>query len=140
VSGHITGSAWLVDTTGSRVVLTHHKKLGKRLQLGGHADGNSDVLSVALREATEESGLRDIVVVAPTIFDLDVHPIPERANEPSHRHYDLRFALQATGSDKFQVSAESNQLAWVDIDRVADYTDEPALLRMAAKWRVFLNR
>lgn len=135
LSGHITGSAWLVDNSETRVLLTHHKKLGKWLQLGGHADGNPDILAVARREAAEESGLSDIAVVTTAIFDLDVHPIPARANEPAHHHYDIRFALKATGSEKFVVSAESNTLAWVEIDRVHELTDEPALLRMAAKWR-----
>src|SRR4051794_7952145 len=52
--GHLTGSAWLLDTTGGRVLLTHHRKLDRWIQLGGHADGDPDLLGVALREAREE--------------------------------------------------------------------------------------
>ena len=56
--GHVTGSAWVVNQAGTHVLLTHHKKLNLWLQLGGHADGNSDILEAALREVQEESMLR----------------------------------------------------------------------------------
>ena len=73
--GHITGSAWIVNRMGGRVLLTHHAKLGRWLQLGGHSDGDPDTLEVALREAREESGL-EVRAVDENIFDLDVHLIP----------------------------------------------------------------
>ena len=57
LSGHLTGSAWIVDASRTRTLLTHHRKLDKWLQLGGHADGDPDLLAVALREGREESGL-----------------------------------------------------------------------------------
>src|SRR5688572_26513021 len=62
VSGHCTGSAWLVSADGERVLLTHHRKLQRWLQLGGHADGDTDLAAVALREAQEESGLAGLSV------------------------------------------------------------------------------
>jgi 8-oxo-dGTP pyrophosphatase MutT (NUDIX family) len=134
--GHVTGSAWLVDAAGRRVLLTHHKKLNLWLQLGGHADGNGDVLAVALREAREESGLKEIAAVSPEIFDVDVHAIPARPGEPAHLHYDVRFALRAA-KGRFRVSAESHGLAWVEIERISGITTEPSMLRMARKWLAF---
>lgn len=133
-SGHVTGSAWLVDRSGTRVLLTHHRKLGMWVQLGGHADGNPDVQAVALAEAREESGLPDLQLVAATAFDVDIHRIPARRTEPAHEHYDVRFALRATGSQRFRVSAESHDLAWVPVDRLAEYSGEESMLRMADKW------
>ena len=135
LTGHVTGSAWLVDATGSRVLLTHHRKLDIWVQLGGHADGNPDVRAVALAEAVEESGLADLTVLEDDAFDIDIHRIPARGDEPAHEHYDVRFALQASGSQQYRVSAESHDLAWVAIDRLQDYTGEVSMLRMAAKWR-----
>jgi 8-oxo-dGTP pyrophosphatase MutT (NUDIX family) len=131
--GHVTGSAWLVDESGGRVLLTHHRKLDRWLQLGGHSDGDPDTLSVAVREAAEESGL-PVRVLDERIFDLDVHEIPARKRDPSHWHFDVRFALVA-GEKQFTVSAESHSLAWVSLDELAAYTAEASMLRMAGKWR-----
>jgi len=134
VPGHFTASAWLVDRTGQRILLTHHRKLGRWLQLGGHADGDNDLARVALREAEEESGLRDLQVER-AIFDLDRHMIPARGADPDHWHYDVRFIVHATGSSDFSVSDESHALAWRAIADVAeDATLDSSLRRMARCW------
>lgn len=132
--GHFTGSAWLVSADGRRVLLTHHRKLGRWLQLGGHADGDADLARVALREAEEESGLAGLVVEG-GIFDLDCHAIPARGAEPEHWHYDVRYVVRATGSEAFAVGEESLDLAWVDIATLAgDPAMDDSLRRMAARW------
>ncbi|HEV2621635.1 MAG TPA: NUDIX hydrolase [Frateuria sp.] len=133
-AGHFTGSAWLVSADGERVLLTHHRKLERWLQLGGHADGDRDLVRVALREAEEESGLRDLAV-DPAIFDLDCHRIPTRGAEPAHLHYDVRYVVRATGSEAFVVSDESLELAWRPIRAVAqDPRADESLRRMARRW------
>ncbi len=134
LKGHVTGSAWLVNTTGTHVLLTHHRKLNKWLQLGGHADGNSNVLEVALMEAREESGIDQIQSLGTQLFDIDIHEIPARKNDPAHLHYDARFALQVTGNNTFTLSDESNALEWVEIPQLSKYTSETSMLRMADKW------
>ena len=133
--GHVTGSAWLLSPDHHHILLTHHKKLNRWLQLGGHSDGESDTLSVAIREAREESGLA-VKVLENSIFDIDVHVIPQRKNEPKHLHFDVRFLLQALEKN-FVVSAESNDLQWVKIEDIPKYTAEESILRMRDKW---LNR
>lgn len=137
LAGHITGSAWLIDKTGSRVLLTHHRKLNKWLQLGGHADGEADILEVARREAEEESGLTRIEAVSNEIFDVDIHAIPARSTEPAHWHYDIRFAFRATASETIQITNESRDLQWVPLKSIATFNGENSLLRMAAKWDRF---
>lgn len=132
--GHLTGSAWLVSADGARILLTHHRKLDRWLQLGGHADGASDMASVALREAEEESGLTDLSV-EPEIFDLDRHWIPEYDEMPGHWHYDMRFVVQANGGEEFAVSEESHALAWREISEIAaDVDADASLQRMAKRW------
>ena len=130
--GHVTASAWIVDTSGGRVLLTHHRKLGRWLQPGGHSDGEPESLRVALREAGEETGL-DLVACSNRPMDIDIHEIPPHGPEPAHRHYDLRFALKAR-SDAFTVSEESHDLAWVGFDALESYTREASILRLRAKW------
>ncbi len=132
--GHVTGSAWVVNQAGTHVLLTHHKKLNMWLQLGGHADGNSNILEAALREVQEESGLKAFDPVSNPIFDVDIHRIPEHKSTPEHDHHDIRFAVRAVGSDDYIVSDESHDLAWVEIDQLAEFTTEESMLRMAAKW------
>ena len=133
LTGHATGSAWLVNPAMTPVLLTHHRKLNIWVQLGGHADGNSDLLEVALREGGEESGLQDLDVLDDQLFDIDIHLIPERGAEPAHFHYDARFALRAA-SNEYVVSDESHALEWVEITKLAQKTAEPSMLRMADKW------
>ncbi|MCY4284417.1 MAG: NUDIX hydrolase [Thiotrichales bacterium] len=130
--GHITGSAWIVDRTGDHVLLTHHRKLGRWLQPGGHSDGDPDTLAVARREAREETGI-DVRVLDDAIFDIDVHRIPARGREPAHLHFDVRFLVQAT-HDRFRVSEESHALAWVPAADLGALTGEESVLRMARKW------
>lgn len=133
-AGHITGSAWVVNATGCEVLLTHHRKLDRWLQLGGHADGESDVLAVAKKEAEEESGLTDFTHMGSGIFDIDIHLIPERKDEPAHLHYDVRYVLRANGCLDYIVSDESHDLRWVKLDEVKTLTKEASMMRMVMKW------
>ena len=134
LDGHFTASTWLVAADGARALLTHHRKLGLWLQPGGHADGDMDLARAALREAEEESGLRDLVI-EPGIFDLDRHRIPAWRDVPEHWHYDVRYVVRATGSEAFTVGDESHDLAWRDIATLAeDATADASVRRMARKW------
>lgn len=134
IPGHITASAWLVDETKQRVLLTHHAKLDKWLQLGGHTDGNEDTVASALREAYEESGLEKIEVVSTEIFDVDIHLIPARKTEPAHEHFDIRYAFICRGDPTYRVSDESHDLRWVPIKDIRTITQEESMLRMADRW------
>jgi len=133
-AGHFTASAWLVSADRRRVLLTHHRKLDRWLQLGGHADGDMDLAQVALREAEEESGLPGLSV-EPAIFDLDRHWIPDHGDIPGHWHYDVRFVVHSGVDDRFTVSDESHALAWRDIRELAsDPAADASLRRMAGRW------
>jgi len=131
--GHVTGSAWVVDRNGSAALLTHHRKLGKWLQLGGHADGDSDVRAVALREAREESGIAELAPASDAIFDIDVHDIPARGDEPAHVHYDVRFAFFAERGAIPVASAESHAVAWVPLPQMERYAVDDSVRRLVAK-------
>lgn len=134
LDGHLTGSAWLVSSDGRQALLMHHRKLGRWLQPGGHADGDWDLAAVALREAEEETGLSDLQV-DPVIFDLDKHRIPARAGVPEHWHYDLRFVVRATGSLNFSGNTESFELRWFEIAKLAEDAGlDVSIRRMAQRW------
>jgi 8-oxo-dGTP pyrophosphatase MutT (NUDIX family) len=135
VTGHLTGSAWITSPDWQRALLTHHRKLGKWLQLGGHADGDPDLLAVALREAREESGLSGLKVVSAELFDVDRHWIPSRGAEPGHWHHDLRFLFEADPSEPLKITQESKALSWVAIAEVTGLNPEESMARMVRKTR-----
>lgn len=131
--GHVTGSAWIVDKSRRFTLLTHHRKLDKWFQTGGHCDGDADVLNVALKEAQEETGLTDIHVISPDIFDIDIHEIPERKGIPTHLHYDVRFLFEADMNEPLIVSSESSDLAWIARSKVSELNDSESIMRMVGK-------
>ena len=152
--GHITASCWIVSHDLACVLLTHHRKLGSWLQLGGHADGETCVLDVALREAREESGMQEFRVISPVSnpptsgsqgapgvpFDVDVHQIPARKNEPAHEHHDIRYLLVAEPDQALVISEESIDLRWFPIDSLPGLLVDESMLRMNAKANLLLAR
>lgn len=130
--GHVTGSAWVLDSEGTHVLLLHHRKLDRWLQPGGHCDGDADVLRVAMREASEESGLLRLEAVSEAIFDVDVHPIPPRGEIPGHFHFDARFLLRAAAGEAIRHNHESKDARWMPIHEAAQL-HEASLRRMAEK-------
>lgn len=133
LKGHITASVWLLDFSGESVLLTHHKKLERWLQLGGHTEIGESIYESAIREAVEESGLRDLEFMDEQIYDIDVHEIPERKNLPAHNHYDIRFLIRQTRPQALIISEESNDLKWVKFQDIHQFTDNPSMKRMADK-------
>jgi 8-oxo-dGTP pyrophosphatase MutT (NUDIX family) len=138
--GHITGSAWIIDPDGKQVLLTKHAKLKKWLQPGGHADGDENVLRVALREAEEETGLHHFTQYLEHIFDIDIHPIPARKDFPEHLHYDVRFLLTADPSTPLIITEESSDLAWIPLDQIAEISGGNwSMMRMAEKTKALFG-
>lgn len=129
--GHITGSAVLVNTDTTAMLLIWHEKLGRWLQPGGHCEPDSDTSThaTALRELTEETGLsaQTVELVDTTPFDVDVHLIPAKGNEPAHYHYDVRYLFRLTGEQM-----EMEGARWVAISELAKIEDE-SLARFGKK-------
>jgi 8-oxo-dGTP pyrophosphatase MutT (NUDIX family) len=137
---HFTGSAFVVSADGARSLLHHHRKLDRWLQFGGHCDGEEDVLSVAQREACEESGIHGLVVASARPFDLDIHEIPALGDEPGHLHYDVRYVLIAPEQAEIQTSPESKELRWFEPSEIGRWPLDPGLLRLIEKWQALLAR
>lgn len=135
VNGHFTGSAWLLNQDKSQVLFLHHAKLDKWLQLGGHCDGNPDVLAVAIKEAQEESGINHIVSVMDDIFDIDIHVFPATSKNQEHYHYDVRFLLKVVGDESIIQNHESKELRWFGKNRDKLPNQDLSIMRMFDKWQ-----
>ena len=139
LTGHLTASAWVLDGSRTHVALIHHKKLNRWLQPGGHIDdSDASWRAAAQRETTEETGLAQFLAQPgdDALFDVDVHAIPARPDEPAHFHYDLRFLL-LTDVDATQHSTlainldESHDCRWFALTALAaDASNEVSMLRM----------
>lgn len=137
-TGHVTGSAFVLSADRNSVLLTHHKKLNRWFQLGGHCDGIADVPFVALKEAYEESGLGRIRPLSDQVFDVDIHEIPANARDCAHGHYDVRYLFQAEAVE-IAPSDESHALAWVPLKQLEEVTDSPGVLVLRDKLAPFLS-
>jgi 8-oxo-dGTP pyrophosphatase MutT (NUDIX family) len=139
--GHLTASAWILNTNRTHVLMTHHRKLNRWLQLGGHADGDLNLERVALREAREESGLTSVRSVAATPFDVDLHTIPSHNGVPEHLHYDVRFLCLADEAEPLILSDESLDLRWIALRewKPADVSQQRLMAKTALLGRVVLR-
>ncbi|GAA2560173.1 MULTISPECIES: NUDIX hydrolase [Streptomyces] len=131
-AGHVTASALVVDPARGRVLLTLHRKLRMWLQMGGHCEpGDASLAAAALREATEESGVAGLTLLAGGPVRLDRHPIPP----PCHCHFDVQYAALAAPDAAHAISDESLDLRWFSYDEVADVADASVLRLVEATRR-----
>ena len=134
LAGHFTASAWLLDQSGNKALLMHHRKLDRWFQLGGHADANHLLLDVAIKETQEESGISVIRSISREIFDLDIHEIPANTQDPRHFHFDVRFLLQVASNQEVKLNSESKELRWIGKEIHELPTNSPSVVRMFTKW------
>lgn len=136
--GHITASALLLNQDKTKFLLMRHTKLNKWVQVGGHCDGNRDVLAVALKEAAEESGIPLLEPITKALFDVEVYQVKQTFMEPEHYHYDMRFLLKTVESDTLIKNHEAQELRWFSFDEHLPPLDH-ALLRLIEKTKAFIG-
>jgi 8-oxo-dGTP pyrophosphatase MutT (NUDIX family) len=133
LEGHLTASAWITNAECNKAVLLHHGKLNIWVQPGGHIDDEDEsLLAASMREAQEETGLNKLSLMRGGLFDVDVHVIPERKNEPEHHHLDIRFWFCAD-NEALILSDESHELQWLTKTQIYEKTQEESVLRMVRK-------
>ena len=129
-AAHLTASAWVVDPARERTLMCYHRIYNSWSWLGGHADGETDLLSVALREVREESGLRRVRALRRDIFSVEILTVDGHekrgAYVSSHLHLNVTYLLEADPGEPLRVKADENSgLAWFALDEAVERSTEP---------------
>ena len=127
---HMTASSWIVNPERTKTLMVYHNLYDSWSWTGGHADGETDLLSVALREAREETGIEHVRPLSPEIFSLEVLTVDghEKRGEyvPSHLHMNATYLLEAEESDTLHVCREENSgVAWFTLEEALKASTEP---------------
>ena len=126
---HLPSSGFVVNADGTRVLMAHHNIYKVWAWTGGHADGEGDLLSVALREAREETGVEHIRPLSPAIASLDILPVWGHVKRgkwvPSHQHLNVSYLLVADERDALQIrEGENSRVGWLPAERLLEDTNE----------------
>ena len=127
---HMTASAWIVDPARTKTLMVYHKLYDSWSWTGGHADGETDLLAVALKEAREETGIVHVRPVSGEIFSLEVLTVDghEKRGEyvSSHLHLNVTYLLEAEESDTLHICKEENSgVAWFTLEEALKASTEP---------------
>ncbi len=147
--GHFTASAWICDREHKRVLLVYHRIFDSWAWTGGHADGDPDLLRVALREAEEETGLREFRVLNTDVLSggkgdekppISLEILKVKAHRrrglfvPAHLHYNLTWLLEADATTPLRIKEDENSgVAWFLLDEVCAHCSEPQMQPIYAK-------
>ena len=127
--GHFTASSWVVNKEKTKVLMIYHNIYKSWAWTGGHADGDSNLLQVALKEAREETGLTNLNVLSDGIYSLEIVTVDSHMKRgkyvPSHLHLDCCFLLEADEGEAVRIKEDENSgVKWVDINSVIEITKE----------------
>ena len=122
-AAHLTASAWVVSPDRSQVLMAYHKLYDSWAWLGGHADGDRDLLAVALREVREESGLRDVRPVSEQIYSLEILSVDGHEKRgsyvPSHLHLNVTYLLEADPELPLRIKEDENsEIGWIGVEEI----------------------
>lgn len=135
---HITSSAFIINKSRDKVLMVYHNIYNSWSWTGGHADGEEDLLAVAVREAKEETGIENVIPICNGIFSLDIltvvgHIKKGRYVSP-HLHLSLAYLAEADEGEPLIVKADENSgVKWIPIDKINEYSNEPHMHKVYNK-------
>lgn len=135
---HFTASNWIVNKERTKILMAYHNIYKSWAWTGGHADGESNLYNVALREANEETGLEHLKLLGSGIFGLEILTVDSHIKRgkfvPSHLHLDCCFLLEADEDETLKIKPDENSgVKWIDIDETVRLTNEPKMVPVYTK-------
>lgn len=129
-TAHMTASSWVVNHDRSKVLMVYHRIYNSWSWTGGHADGCRDLLSVAMKECMEETGVQSVFPLSSSIFSLEVLTVDGHEKHgfyiSSHLHMNLTYLLEADENEPLHICEEENQgVRWFGLDEAVSISSEP---------------
>lgn len=131
---HFTASSWIVNETSDKTLMVYHNIYNSWSWTGGHADGETDLLAVALKEAREETGLDDVKAVSDDIFSIEIITVDGHEKRgsyvPSHLHLNVTYLLQADEADVIRIKPDENSgIQWFALEKAIEASTEPWMVQ-----------
>ena len=129
---HFTASNWIVNKERTKVLMIYRNIYQSWAWIGGHADGQNNLLQVALKEAREETGLKNLKILSDEIYSLEILTVDSHIKAgnfvPSHLHLDCCYILEADENEPLKIKEDENSgIKWIDVDKVTQITNEPKM-------------
>jgi len=128
--GHLTSSAFVLNKERTKVIMIFHNIYNSWSWVGGHADGDEDLLHVALKETKEETGLKNVTPITEDIFIIDTLPVighPRKGKYvPAHVHLNVAYLLEADEKEPIRIQEDENSdIDWIPLEKMVDLSNEP---------------
>ncbi len=135
---HMTSSGLILNKSLDKMLMIHHNIYNTWAWTGGHADGEGDMLKVALKEAVEETGVSKIIPLSDSIASIDIIPVYGHFKKgkyvSSHLHLNISYILVADENEKLVINKDENSgVKWVEVNKLAEYSNEPYLIEIYNK-------
>ena len=135
---HITSSAFIVNKDKDKVLMVYHNIYNSWSWVGGHADGEEDLLYVAMKEAKEETGIKNVSPVSDNILSMDILPVLGHIRKgkyvPPHLHLSVAYLLEADENEQLIIKPDENGgVKWIPVDKIDTYSNEPHMVKVYNK-------
>ena len=136
---HVSSSGYIVNKDKTKVLMIYHNIYKSWSWTGGHADGDDDLLYVAIKEAKEETGIKNIKALDEKIFSLDVLPVPAHEKRgkkiASHLHLSVAYLLEGDEDDELSIKEDENSgVKWIPINEISSYSSENDMIKLYEKF------
>jgi 8-oxo-dGTP pyrophosphatase MutT (NUDIX family) len=127
--GHMCSAAFVLNKERTKVIMIHHNIYNSWSWVGGHADGDSDLLHVAIKETKEESGLKNVKPISEEVFILDTLPVLGHTKRgkyvPAHVHLNVAYLLEGDESEALHIREDENSgVKWIPLEKMVELAEE----------------